>query len=156
MVKFTNLAFLEVIIRFFVRIFLFFGVLTGFLEEICQIHFISAVGIFGKSDRFDQGLVVTFRVEKRMMNAAKIDEIQRSAAHDEHGLEKATLRVLLLCGGGGEIVEHTALGGQLELAYAHQDVVEEGGVGQQIGAEGDAAQAAELLLTLLGLNGKNL
>ena len=147
MVKFTNLAFLEVIIRFFVRIFLFFGVLTGFLEEICQIHFISAVGIFGKSDRLDQGLVVTFRIEERAVNAAEIDKIQRGTSHNEHGLKFIAVR------NRGEVQNFSALAIHLELTNALQLSVDQSLVSQQLRVEGNGTTRADQFLLFLGLNG---
>ena len=95
------------------------------------------------------------------MNAAEVNEIERSSAHDEHRLKITRLSCPRILGGGAvadlcEIVKLTALACQLELTDAHQLVLHRGGVRQQIGMVGDVASLTQLLLGELGLNGKYL
>ena len=100
------------------------------------------VGLF-KADGFDEafGLLIGNITEKeRVMHAAEVDEIERTSTEDEESLEvERTLN-------GREIVEHTALIGELELANADELVVNCCGICKQIGIVLYAAAQADLFL----------
>ena len=120
---------------------------AGFLEEICQIHFPSIVGISGKTNGFDQNFVVAIGVEKSGVNAAKVDKVQGRATHHEHGLK------LVAVGKMCKIQNFSALPVHFKLADPADLAVHDCLVGQRLHAEGDSAAAAEGLLLLLILNG---
>ena len=71
-------------------------VFAGLFEEICQIHFKSAVGISRKTDGFDENFIVTFCIKVGTVNTAKVNEIKCSSAENKESL--AAVKVL----GGGE------------------------------------------------------
>ena len=66
---------------------LFWGMFAGIVEKSCQIHFVSALGISGKTDGFDERFVLAFGVEKGAMDTAEVDKIERGATEDEKGLK---------------------------------------------------------------------
>ena len=124
-----------------------FGVFTGLFEEICQIHFVSAVGIGRKTDSFDQNLVFVFGIEKCTVNAAKVDKVKRGTSHDEHWFK------FVAVGDMGKMEDPSAVLIHGELANALELTVNQRLVRQQLGLIGDLAAGAERLLLLLALNG---
>ena len=123
------------------------GMLAGFFEEICQIHFPSAVRISRKTDGFDERLIGIFGIEEGAVNAAKVDKIERSASHDEHWLKFVELGSL------GKIEDPTAVVVHRELANTAEFPLNECLVCERFGAKGHAAARTESLLLLFGLNG---
>ena len=120
---------------------------AGFFEEICQIHFPSAVGIFGKPDRFYENFIIAGGVEESRVHAAKVDKVESGATHDEHGFK------LILIGYVGKMADPSAVLVHGELANAFQFALHQSLVGQCLPTVGNAATSAKLLLLLLILNG---
>ena len=125
------------------------GMFAGFLEEICQIHFIATVVVFSESDCLDQRLVFTFCVEIRAVNAAKIDKIQASSRHDEECF------VVMLCTLGkifGKIGDMSDAVMKMELTDPNQIIVNTSLVCHAFCAEWNSTAKANGFLILLGLN----
>ncbi len=122
-------------------------VFTWFLEEICQIHFPSAVRISRKTDCFDERFVWIVRVEKGTVNTAEVDKVERGTPHDEHWLKFVEL------GGFTKVEDSTTVLIHGELAHATEFSLHKRLVCKCLGAEGHAATRAERLLLLFGLNG---
>ena len=62
------------------------AVLTGMIEEMCQINIVNSVGIFGKTDSPKKDLVNFRRTAKGIVNAAQIDKIESGATDNEQSL----------------------------------------------------------------------
>ena len=105
-----------------------------------------SVGIFRKTDCFDEDLIFVFRIEKCAMNAAKIDKIQCRASHDEHRLK------LIEIGNVCKIDDSAALCIHGELANAAQFALYKCLVGEHFHAIGKIASRAKRLLLLFILN----
>ena len=120
---------------------------AGLFEEICQIHFVSSVGVSRKTDGTDEDLVVAVGIKESAMHAAKVDKVQSGSSHDEHGLK------IVAVGGSGKVQNSTAVGAHGKLTNAVQLTVHQGLIGQQLGVKGDIATGAEQLLLAFFLNG---
>lgn len=123
------------------------GMLAGFFEEICQIHFPSAVRISRKTDGFDECFVGIFGIEKGTVNAAKVDKIERGTSHDEHWLKFVEVGHL------GKIKDPTAVLIHRELADTAEFSLNESLICERLRAEGHATARAERLLLFFCLNG---
>ena len=136
-------------------------IVTVICEESFQIDAPRTVVPLGKSDGTEQSLIRHLTRIHRVMNAAEIYEIQRTSAHDEHGLKVACLSCLLVLGLRSvtdlcKVIDDAALIGELELADSNQLVLYCGGICQQIGVVLYVATCAKLFLLSLGLNRKYL
>ena len=120
---------------------------AGIVEESCQIHFPTAVGISGKTDCFDEGFVIARGVKKSAMNAAKVNKIQNRAPQDEKGFK------FIFFGHPGKVENSAAFGVHGKLANAFQVAVPCGVVCHGFGAVGNVAKAANALLFRFFLNG---
>ena len=127
----------------------FFVVLTRMNEEVSQIHVKNTVCIFGEADGARQRLIKAFRNQLGIVNAAKINEIESGASHNEHGLK------VIFFGKLCNIVYLAAAVGQLKLTHSHKHVVNRGAIGQGIGAEENATSGAIQFLICLALDGKD-
>ncbi len=116
--------------------------LAGLVEKALKVHLKSAVGIFRKPDSADKSLVGALAIEKSAMNAAKVDEIERSSAHYEKRL-KGVARIVFC---GGNIVKNSALARKLELANTRESAVIVGGVSKKLRFIFNAASLADALL----------
>ena len=110
--------------------------LTRLLEEVGEIHFISAGVVFAEADCLDKSLVVVDGIKEGKVNAAEIDEIESGAPHYEHGLK------LVGVGKVGEIHDPATVLIHGKLANALQLTVHQCLVGQQLGVKGNAATCA--------------
>lgn len=119
---------------------LFWGMFAGIVEKSCQIHFVSALGISGKTDGFDERFLVAFGVEKGAMDAAEVDKIERGATEDEKGLK------IVFFGNPCKIDDPAATGIHCELADPAEIAVNGGAVREHFGAVGNFANAAEAFL----------
>ncbi|MBO7159655.1 MAG: hypothetical protein J6V46_05185 [Methanobrevibacter sp.] len=120
-------------------------------EKAFEVYEILAVFILFKSDGFDKAfclLVGNFANEARAMYSAQVYKIERSSAEHEESLEVKGVR------GGSDIINYSALVGQLELAYAHKDVVDGCRIRKQVGLENNVTFFADLFLLCLALNGR--
>jgi len=121
-------------------------------EKAFEIDEIFAVIRLFKAHGFDKslGLLIGNRADEGCaMYTAEVDKIERSSAEDEKSLEIERA----VC--GGEVVNNSALIGELELADAHKDVVYGCAVSEQIGLEFNVTFFADILLLCLALNGEN-
>ena len=89
------------------------------------------------------------------VNAAEVDEVERTSSHHEHCLKVTARYGLDMSCDLGEIVKNTALRRQLELTNANKIAVDGRRIGKQIGFEFDIAFLTQSLLLCLGLNGEN-
>ena len=121
--------------------------LAGFLEEICQIHFPSAVRIPRKTDCLDERFVGIIRVEKGAMNTAKVDKIERGASHDEHWFKLVKGRRFAKIQDSSAVLVHGELADSAEFSLHKRLICE------RLGAEGNVAASTECFLLLFGLNG---
>ena len=121
---------------------------AGFVEKSCQIHFPSAVGIAGKTDGFDERFIFAIGVEKRAMNAAKVDKVQNAATENEKGLE------IVFFGDPRKVDDPTALMVHRELTDAAKLAVARGAVSERFGTVRNAAKPAKAFLLRLFLNGQ--
>ena len=124
----------------------FIGVFAGVFEEICQINFVSAVGISRKTNGFDQGFVFAFSIKIGVMHTAKVDKVQRGASHDEHWLKFVGVR------NGGKVHDATAVSAHRELTDASQFSVHQRLIRKHFRAKWDLAACAKGFLLLLVLN----
>ena len=136
MVKFTKLLNL-ILIRVFARLF----------EEICQIHFVSAVGIGRKTDGLDQNWIIVLGIEKCAVHAAKVDKIEGGSSHDEHWFKFVAI------GNVGKMKDFSAVLIHGKLANALQFPVYQRLISQKLALKGNTAASAKCLLLLLALNG---
>ena len=113
---------------------------AGYFEEICQIHFVSAVGISRKTDGFDERFIVAIGVEKRAVNAAEVDKVEGCASHDEHWLK------FVAVGHGGKVNDPAAACVHGELANASQLSVYQRLIRQKLGLKFDPTACAKNLL----------
>jgi hypothetical protein len=135
-----------VIITNMTKACLFCGMLAGLLEEICQIHLVSSVGIFGKADRADERFIVAGSIKKRTMHTAQINKIKGCAPHHEHWFEFVGVR------DPTEGANAAALGVHRKLADAAELTVDEGFICHQRSLVSHAATGTEQLLFVFILN----
>ena len=110
--------------------------LAGSTEKISQIHFKAAIRILSEADCVQKlgtwdGFVT---VVKGAMNAAQVNKIQCGASHDEQRFV-----VDWAARDRSEMIDHTALGGELELADANEHLVDRCLIGQQFCFERNTA-----------------
>ena len=115
-------------------------VFAGFLEEICQIHLKSAVGIARKTNGLNKGFVVTFRVKIGAVNAAKVDKVERGATHNEHRFK------FIFFGNVRKVNDRTAFGTHFKLTNAAKLAIDQCLVGQELGAKGNTAKVSNCFL----------
>ena len=119
-------------------------------EKTFQIDVIYAVLVWLEANRPQQGLVQDTTDEFCVMNAAQINEVQCAPSENEQCFKIAGALY------GRKVMNLSALCRQLELRDSAELSVHLGGISQQVGIISDAATAADILLLLLGLNGKYL
>ena len=122
-------------------------VFAGLFEEICQIHFVSSVGIGRKTDGFDQNWVLVLGIEKCAVNAAKVDKIEGGSSHDEHWFKFVPIRNVRKMEDPSAVLIHC------ELTNALQFSVYQRLVSQKLALKGNAATGAQSFLLLFTLNG---
>ncbi len=115
-------------------------------KEALEVDLVGVgLGLF-KADGFDKAfglLVLDLALIEGVMNAAKVDEIERSSAENEHSLKvEAVLD-------GCEVIDDTALVGQLELANTRELVIDGSRIREQIGIVFYVTVQADLLLRKL-------
>ena len=122
-------------------------------EEAFEVDLVRAAFGLGEADRFDKSLgllVLDLSEVIGVMNAAEVNEIERaSSEHEERFKVKCV-------GHGGDVIDHTALIGELELRHAAKLVVNCCRIREQIGIVFYAAAQAIFLLRYFRLNGKYL
>ena len=115
-------------------------------KEAFEVDLIRAFLGFFKSYGFDKtlGLLVLYlALIESVMNAAKVDEVERTSSEDKHCFEiKSVIN-------GSEIVEDTALVGELELANTRELVIDGSRIREQIGVVFYVTAQADLLLRKL-------
>ena len=122
---------------------------AGIVEEPCQIHFVSSLGISGKTDGFDERFIVAYRVEKGFVNAAKVDKVQNAATENEKGLE------IVFFGDPCKVDDLTAFMVHRKLTDAAELTVARGAVSERFGTVRDSAESAKALLLGFFLNGQD-
>ena len=64
--------------------------LTGVIEEICQVHFVFSLDIFLESYGFYKCFVELCCFANCEMNTAQVNKIECRASHNKHSLEVVT------------------------------------------------------------------
>ena len=96
--------------------------MTVVCEKSLKIDFKNSVVVLFEAYLRKQGFVGDLSRVLCEMNSAKVNEIKRSATHNEQCVTAVKI------GGGREIVDYTALIGELELAHSREPVVNRCGV----------------------------
>ena len=123
-------------------------------KESFQIDLKDSVLVFTESDGTQQPSVRVLTFEVGTVDTAEIDEVQCTPSHDKKGFKITAFRILLVTDHRGDIIEESALCGQLKLTDAHQLLVHRGGICQELGAIGHVAFFADFFLRFFRLNGK--
>ena len=122
-------------------------------EEAIEVDLVRATFSLREADSLYQSfclLVLYLAKVVRVMYTAEVDKIERSSAEHEKCLK------IKCIGCGGDIVNHSALIGELELRDAAQLIVNSRGVSEQVGIVFYATAQAIFLLRYFRLNGKYL
>ena len=123
-------------------------------EKALQIDLKNTLRVLGKPNGAQKLFLGILPYEGGVMDAAEVDEIQRSSSHDEHGLKVGAGRVVLgPIGYLRQIVQDAATVGELELADAYGLFLHQRFIRQKIGVEGYVTFQTKLLLMELRLNG---
>lgn len=122
-------------------------------EEALEVDLVGAALGLREADRFDKSLgllVLDLSEVICVMNAAEVNEIESSSSEHEE-------RFKVKCvGHGGDVIDHTALIGELKLRYSAKLVVDRSRIREQVGIVFYAAAQAIFLLRNFRLNGKYL
>ena len=123
------------------------AVLTGMIEEMCQINVVNSVGIFGKTDSPKKDLVNFRRTAKGVVNAAQIDKVESGASDNEQCLS------VLDAFDVGEIDKLAAFIGHGKLTKSHKLTVNGSRISHKLGFIFNSAAEAYCLLQCFFLDG---
>ena len=112
-------------------------------EKSLKIYCEFSIVVLFETDGEKKSFVICVSFIDGVVNAAKVDEIQSTSAHNEKGIEAIKI------GSGSDVVNNSSLVGQLELTDAGKPVLNRRRIGEKIGVEFYAAFLAKSLLLCL-------
>ena len=116
--------------------------LAGVGEESLKVDLESSCIVLGEADGTDKSLIVALTVKISAVDSAKVNEVESTSAH----YKKRLKGVALVVGGGGNIVEDSAISRQLELAYTCKSAVIIGRISQKLRLVCNTAFFADIFL----------